>query len=197
MKLFLNARFAVSFLFTFSLFVFLFFDAKIALQFSRAGLIQGEWWRLLTAHLIHLNLLHGVLNISVFVVLLYALGRQLSLLRWLISGALLCMLIPFCLFYFSPNVEWYVGLSGVLHGLLVVGLIFGLFKNRDMFQGFALSLLVVKIVREQLPGFNTLHLSDWIDGAVVVDAHLYGVIIGGGLSAIFLLADFALLRVNK
>ncbi|MFL0804670.1 MAG: rhombosortase [Agarilytica sp.] len=197
MKLILNARHVVSFLFILPALVLLFFDTKVELQFSRDGLVQGEWWRVLTAHFVHLNMLHGLLNLSVFIVLLYALGRQLSLLRWCLSGAVLCVSTSLCLFYFSPNVEWYVGLSGVLHGFLVLGLIFGAFKNHDIFQGVALLLLVVKIVREQLPSFDILHLSDWIDGAVVVDAHLYGVIIGSVLAAIFLLADFALSNVDK
>ncbi len=197
MKLIFDSRHVVSFLFIFTVAVFLFFDTKVELQFSREGLLQGEWWRLLTAHLIHLNSLHGLLNLSVFVVLIYALGTQLSLLRWLFSVGVLCLCISLGLFYFSPDVEWYVGFSGVLHGLLVLGLTFGVFNNHDMYQGVALLLLLIKIVHEQLPGFDVLHLSDWIDGAVVVDAHLYGVVIGAVLSLLFLLADFTWLNVDK
>ncbi|MFL0798886.1 MAG: rhombosortase [Agarilytica sp.] len=192
-----NARYIVSFLFIFTVLVLLFFDLKLEWQFSREGIAAGEWWRFMTAHFIHLNIQHGLVNLSLLAVLLYSLGTQLSLFRWLLSGAVLCLSISLGLLYFSLNVEWYVGFSGVLHGFLVLGLSFGAFKSRDVYQGFVLLLVVFKVIREQLPGFDIFHLADWLGGAVVVDAHFYGVIVGAILSAIFLLVDFTLLNVSK
>ncbi len=172
-------------------------DVNAALQFSRDGIQAGQWWRLISGHFVHMNVVHGALNVAVFIVFSFSLGAYLSLLRWLISGIVIGLSISFCLFFFSPNVAWYVGFSGVLHGLLVMGLGYGISKSRDKLLAVVLLLLVAKIVREQLPTFNRDHLSHWIDGAVVVDAHLYGVIAGFLLLMFFLLADFSFSFVGR
>jgi hypothetical protein len=69
-------------------------------------------------------------------------------------------------------------MSGALHGLFVVGA--ALMLRSDKERGFAwllLAGLVLKIGWEQSGGVSPS--SDWIGGAIVVDAHLYGA--AGGL----------------
>src|SRR5579864_2273417 len=42
------------------------------LEYERAALVAGQWWRLLSAHLVHLDLQHAALN-SLGLVLMWAL----------------------------------------------------------------------------------------------------------------------------
>src|SRR5215831_9002883 len=54
-----------------------------ALSYQRAAIGQGEWWRLLTAHFVHLDAGHASLN-GLGLVLMWALfARDYSPLRWL------------------------------------------------------------------------------------------------------------------
>jgi len=72
-------------------------------------------------------------------------------------------------------------MSGLLHGLLVAGIIPRL-RSLDIETGILLLLLIAKIGYEQfngpVPGSETTS-----GGPVVVDAHLYGAL-GGVLGAI-------------
>ena len=81
------------------------------------------------------------------------------------------------------DLAWYVGLSGLLHGLLAAGAIRGI-KELPVESVLICVLLAAKIAYEQLvgpiPGSETA-----AGGAVVVNAHLYGAI-GGVLSGIIL-----------
>src|SRR4051812_24588312 len=53
-----------------------------ALQYDRAALAAGQWWRVLTAHFVHLDIEHAMLN-SLGLVLMWALfARDFSPLRW-------------------------------------------------------------------------------------------------------------------
>src|SRR6202047_5191213 len=53
------------------------------LRYERTGLALGEWWRLATAHLVHLDLRHALLN-SLGLVLMWALSaRDYSPKAWL------------------------------------------------------------------------------------------------------------------
>jgi rhomboid family GlyGly-CTERM serine protease len=78
---------------------------------------------------------------------------------------------------FSPEVAWYRGLSGGLHGLLVLGL-FRQWSKHPRYTAFMLLLIFSKLLWEQtsgaIPGSES-----WIAGRVVVDSHLYGAICGG------------------
>ena len=54
-----------------------------ALRFDRVALGQGEWWRAITAHFVHLDPLHTLLN-AFGITLMWALfARDYSPLRWL------------------------------------------------------------------------------------------------------------------
>ncbi len=84
------------------------------------------------------------------------------------------------LWFGSPQLEWYVGLSGLLHGMLAAGIVAG-FAERNV-EALILAVVVTgKLAWEQfagpLPGSEATS-----GGAVIVDAHLYGVI-GGALAA--------------
>jgi hypothetical protein len=76
----------------------------------------------------------------------------------------------------EPQLEWYVGLSGVLHGALAAGAI-GWWRHESRALALALTVVLVgKLAWEQWHG--ALPLSG--DMPVVVDAHLYGAV-GGAL----------------
>ena len=77
---------------------------------------------------------------------------------------------------FEQNLSWYVGLSGVLHGLLIAGACIGLSRM----PGESLIILAVvigKIAYEQIAG--PMPGSEVASGGpVVVNAHVYGTIAG-------------------
>jgi membrane associated rhomboid family serine protease len=83
--------------------------------------------------------------------------------------------------FLNPELYWYVGMSGLLHGLLVAGIVTRLSKI-DAETAILLLLLVGKITWEQfsgpVPGSESTS-----GGPVIVDAHLYGAL-GGALGAI-------------
>ena len=83
--------------------------------------------------------------------------------------------------FLYPQLDWYVGLSGLLHGLLAAGLFVGVVR-RDR-EAVVLAVFVsAKLAWEQLvgplPGSESTS-----GGAVIVDAHLYGAV-GGVLGAL-------------
>ncbi|WNO07710.1 rhombosortase [Teredinibacter sp. KSP-S5-2] len=149
------------------------------LNYQRQAIADGEVWRLLSGHFAHLNTMHFLLNMSVF--LFFPFVFSVSSKIWFYTSLLFSLLVGMCLYLFSPGVSSYVGFSGTLHGLLVIGLFheFGQVKGRlKWVYVFVLLFVIGKVVREQLPGFDAMHLSNVIDGAVIVDAHMYGLIVG-------------------
>lgn len=151
--------------------------AQELLRYSRPDILQGQWWRLLSGHLVHLNKMHGFMNLGALLLTIFIVGRQLSTLQWWLSGLAIALFISFGLWFISVDVEWYVGFSGVLHGLLGLGLLVSAVRG-DRLHAITFVGLLIKVVYEQLPGFDANHLHDVINAAVVVDAHLYGFIAG-------------------
>ncbi len=172
------------------IFLLLFSDSQInqALRYSTVDIESGQLWRMFSAHLIHLNVAHGLMNLVAFIIIILLVGNLLSLTRWVWVFFILSSLISLSLFLFSPDILWYVGLSGVLHGFLTLGLVRGSIAG-DKLHFLALCFLVVKIVREQLPLFDVNHFQQIIGGAVVVDAHLYGALSGLVLAGFFYFQD--------
>ena len=147
--------------------------ARQALSYDRGALAAGEWWRLLTAHFVHLDVEHAVLN-SLGVVLMWALfARDYSPWRWaaIYSGAALA--VSAGLWFRNPELQWYVGASGALHGVMTAGTIAHL-RRRDL-DGWILAIFIVaKLAYEQFAG--ALPFAGTVN--TIVDAHLYGAIGG-------------------
>lgn len=149
-----------------------------ALRYERAGLAAGEYWRLLTAHLVHLDLRHTLLN-SVGLILMWALfARDYTPRQWLAILLASMAAIDAGLWLGDSTVLWYVGSSGVLHGIMAAGTVAHLRAGER--DGWILAtLLVAKLAYEQWAGALPLSGSD----PVVVDAHLYGVLGGAVVAA--------------
>ena len=87
-----------------------------------------------------------------------------------------CLLISALMWFFSPKLGWYVGLSGSLYSLVVYALATDT-SYPKIFRIAALGLTVFKVAMEQING-DISFMSEWVSGPVAVDAHLYGVIVG-------------------
>ena len=146
-------------------------------RYEREALESGEWWRLITAHLVHLGWGHLWLNLAVLVMLAVLFDTLMTAADWVLASALCALSIDIGLYVLQPEIAWYVGLSGMLHGLIIVGAV-ALIRS-DAPLGYTLLLGVGgKLIWEQLVG--PLPFSESTSGGpVVVDAHLYGTI--GGL----------------
>ena len=124
----------------------------------------------------HLGLSHLALNIAGLLLVWILAGDTASPLGWVAITAWTVAVISAGFWFLDENLIWYVGLSGVLHGLLVAGAL-GSLRRR---QGEALALLglvFAKLAYEQLVG--PLPGSEASSGGpVVVNAHLYGGIAG-------------------
>ncbi|HEV8444896.1 MAG TPA: rhombosortase [Steroidobacteraceae bacterium] len=151
-----------------------------ALSYDRNALLAGQWWRVLTAHFVHMDAQHALLN-GLGVVLMWALfARDYSPLRWLALYLFSALTISAGLWLLDPEIEWYVGASGALHGVMTAGTLAHL-RRRDLDGWILAAFIIAKLAYEQLAGSMPFSGS----AHTVVDAHLYGAV-GGLALALFL-----------
>ena len=153
------------------------FGVREVLAWDRDGLASGQAWRLLSGHFVHLGWSHLLLNLAGLALVAWLVGKRFSWQRWLVIGAFSIAAIDAGFWFLYPNLGWYVGLSGMLYGLLVAGLLAGVLQ-RDR-EAIILSVFIVaKLAWEQLVGPLPASEST-AGGRVIVEAHLYGAL--GGL----------------
>ena len=153
------------------------------LSFDRAAITAGEAWRLLTGHIVHLGVSHYLMNAAGLVLVWLLVGNYLSPARWLFTGLTVIAGIDLGFWIFATGLQWYVGLSGLLHGLLAAGILAG-WRAGDRDTAWLVVLVAAKLAYEQfagpLPGSEPS-----AGGPVIVDAHLYGAVTGV-VAALFL-----------
>ena len=147
------------------------------LRYQRGSILAGEPWRIFTAHFVHLSWNHLFLNLAGYLLVLFYSFRFVSVWLWLVTLVVCVLSVGFGLYWISPQVGWYVGLSGILHGLLLLAVLLHI-KAGDRVSILLLLLVVAKLAWEQLVG-PLPEDSISLGGSVIVDAHLYGAI--GGL----------------
>lgn len=157
------------------------------LQYQRSAIEHWHIWRLLTAHLVHLNLVHALLNVAGLWLVIFWVGPDRSSRSWLLAGPLIALGISLAIYVQQPNISYYVGLSGVLHGLLIFGLA-PLCAQKQLAGWLGVIAIVIKLSYEQItPGGNSA-TEALIAGPVVSIAHIYGALSGALLAFIWALA---------
>ncbi|WBU40577.1 MULTISPECIES: rhombosortase [Marinobacter] len=133
---------------------------------------SGEWWRLVTGHLAHLNGWHLVLNLAGLAVVLALYPRFLPLLTLSIALIWLALFISLGLLVLLPEQPGYRGFSGCLHGLAAILAIRG-FREDRVLSASILVLLAGKLVMESA-GLGLADTASFIGGPVVWQAHALG-----------------------
>ncbi len=147
---------------------------RTGLRYDRLAVDQGQWWRLLSGNLVHLGWWHLFLNGLSLVLLVMLCPERLSPFEWLRRIVLLGLGMTLGIYFFSPTLETYVGLSGLIYGLFVLGL-GRQAAARDGIAIFGLAFLACRIIWELTVGAPESE-QKLIGGAVVAESHLYGVI---------------------
>lgn len=158
------------------------FSLKPLLQYDRRLIEQGEVWRLLSGNFIHYNYHHLWLNLAALILGMLLLANLFSIWKWLLITFFCALITGLGLYFLDSNVRYYVGLSGCLHGVLVVGAVKEYQSNKTI--GVLLLLFIIcKLGWEQLLGPISAPLAQHT--IIAVNAHLYGAF--GGLILALLL----------
>lgn len=158
-----------------------------ALPYDRAAIVaDGEYTRLLTGHLVHHDLAHLGWNLAGLALVAWLFAREFTLRGWIAILVASTAAVDLGFLVFEPQLAWYVGFSGVLHGLMAAGLCAWLWRAPDALTALVAVLFACKLAWEHGMGplpftASTLALP------VIHEAHTYGAI-GGVVTALWLLA---------
>lgn len=139
------------------------------LMWRRAEIADGQAWRWLSGHFVHLGARHCLSNLLGLCVICEYLWDELELLDacllWAGTAAGTACLLWWC----APEIQWYAGLSGLLHGMWAGCALAWWCRTGDKVAGAALLLLAIKLV---LP----MHTASAMP--VVTVAHGFGALSG-------------------
>jgi rhomboid family GlyGly-CTERM serine protease len=143
----------------------------------------SEGWRWLTAHLVHLGPLHLVFNLVGLALVCELFWHALPVRHAVAVMLLAAGAINLLLWRFHPDLQWYAGLSGIVHALwaacVTTTLSQGHARDEEKHRLVALlgaTLLLLKIIAERMdvliPAVGTGGFS------VIEAAHGYGALTG-------------------
>ena len=158
------------------------------LLFKRNLIQEGELWRFLTGCFVHLGLYHTAMNLAGFAFWYGLFAQHYKLSLWLTILLGIALSNGILLYLFSPEIKYYAGLSGSLHGLILFSLV--LESKKDKINVLFALALIAKIIYEQFPSYDINYLQEYMQAPVVVDAHLYGSLVGLILGLVFYLPKF-------
>ena len=146
------------------------------LQYDSVAISNGELWRIVTAHLVHLGWSHLGLNLAGLALIFLFFAQCVPIRFWWVAFFVCALGISVLVYFLNPEIRWYVGLSGVLHGLFVIAGIMDIRVRK--WEGIFFTVVILgKVIYEQvagpLPGSE-----EAAGGPVLVDAHFYGATIG-------------------
>ena len=162
-------------------------DATLhALRYERSAVLAGQPWRLVTGHLVHADFGHLAWNLVGIALVWGLFAAEYTVTEWCLIMVASTAAIDLGFLLAMPDLEWYVGFSGVLHGLMAAGLLSWLIRVRDPVTALVTVLFVAKLAWEHLVGplpftAESMHLP------VIHEAHSYGAI-GGTAAAAALIA---------
>jgi rhomboid family GlyGly-CTERM serine protease len=145
--------------------------------------LTGQIWRMVTAHWVHVGWLHLLLNGLGLVVCVSLTSPGWSIGRWLMISITMATGISIMLTLNNPEVIDYAGYSGVLYGLYVLAAI-SLFPRDRLVAVLVITAIAGKVIMEQF-NFYDFNSGDIIGARVIVDAHLYGLLMAIAIALVW------------
>ncbi len=150
-------------------------DVRNALKLDLQLTDQGQWWRIFSAHWVHLGWPHSLLNAGGFALVAWMHPRG----HWLMWLGFYCV-ASVCIssfLLFDSTISSYVGASGVLHGLLILAAFYSYWLE-PWRKALMILAILAKLVWEQTTWYSDKGVSAMIGGNVAVDAHFIGGLCG-------------------
>ena len=148
-----------------------------AFFFKREDILYGHYWLLLSGHFSHANTSHLLLNVAAWTLVWIYGWSVCNGLIWSLLFSVSTLGTSLGLF-FLLDIEWYSGLSGVLHGLLIAIVLLRLLKNRQDWSAWLLLLFIpAKLLYEYLSQ-APFYTASLINIPVIDEAHFFGFISG-------------------
>ncbi|MCA3214088.1 MAG: rhombosortase [Burkholderiales bacterium] len=163
-----------------------------ALEYRQA-LVASQPWRALTAHLVHVNWVHALLNLAAWLVVARLFAPELRTWRQPLVLAVAALAVTLHLALLHPGIAWYRGFSGTLHGVFFAGATAWLLalladgERRPRALWLPAVLVTggwVKVLAEQ-PGGSLTPYAQWLGAGIVPQAHLAGAVAGSMLGLLF------------
>ena len=145
---------------------------------------NGEWFRVLTAHWVHLGWQHGLLNAGGFLLVawVYPKGHWLAWIGFYVFSSICISSV----LLFDDSISSYVGASGVLHGLLILAAYFSRWLE-PWRRYLMIAVICAKLIWEQSPWYSDVSVGAVIGGNIATNAHLIGGLCGLLIIVIYLL----------
>ena len=165
----------IAILFTLLLPLLQFFHDQLFYQ--RYLIDAGEVWRLWTGSLVHTNGWHLALNLAGVWLLVFIAPSSDSKPIQLLQVTWLATCVGLGLWFMSTGVIWYMGFSGVLYGLFMLGGIHLLVKKEWLMAALVLLGIGGKTLLDWWQG-GISPSTELIEAPVIYAAHLYGMMGG-------------------
>ncbi len=140
----------------------------------RQSVEQGALWLLFSGHFVHLNWEHLILNWLGWALTVLLFPNVFNWKNSVVVSLLASLLISLSLLIWLPDLHWYCGYSGVIHTMLMVGIILGW---KEPVTKLVLFILSAKIIYEMTGGTVSGGITSSIDN-VVYESHWFGFIYG-------------------
>ena len=166
-------------------------------QWDRSEIFNGEFWRLMTGHLVHCSPAHVFWDLIVFLSIGVILERIVRPAKFLGHLIIMAIGISLCLLVLEPNLQYYRGLSGLDSALFITLMVSMIARNEGNRAQKAIILALIpafagKCLFEFFTG-NSAFVSDYAVGfSALPSAHLIGLTV-----AILVLAGKQLLSLQR
>ena len=150
-------------------------QSQSTLAYDRALILQGEWWLAVTGQLTHANSIHGVVNALALAAILLLLPHHARKFVLPITLAIMTLVGVFLLSQ-ERQLQYYVGFSAALHGLLIF-LAYTWLTIDKRVSGLLFASLALKLVYE-MQFYEVQSIDPMIQMRIATEAHFWGGIAG-------------------
>lgn len=166
---------------------------RFQLTFERELVTNGEYWRLLSGQFVHLSSGHLWLNIAGIWVMYLLYAEHAPTWRYPLVVAFLAFASNLGMYLFTPEIEAYVGFSGVLYGIFAWGAVIDIQKRVKL--GWLLLIgVMLKVSWEYFVGPIELGVASV--GSLAVSAHFFGAV-GGIILALTVSLTRVLMQLRR